>query len=126
MAGWRYFNPNPAGSRTGDCVIRAICAATGQDWDSTYTGVVFQGFALKDMPSSNYVWGQYLRSLGYERRSLPNACPMCYTVGEFADDHPDGTYILGTGTHAVAVVSGAVVDSWDSRGEVVDYYFVKG
>ena len=83
MAEWVYFNPNPAGARTGDCVIRAICAATGQDWDTTYT------------------------------------------VGEFADDRPDGTYILGTGTHAVAVVSGAVVDSWDSRGEVPDYYFIK-
>ena len=28
---WEYYNPNPAGKRVGDCVIRAICKATGQD-----------------------------------------------------------------------------------------------
>jgi hypothetical protein len=24
---WEYYNPNPAGKRVGDCVIRAICKA---------------------------------------------------------------------------------------------------
>ena len=106
-------------------MIRAICAATGQDWDTVYTGVVFAGYAAKDMPSSNAVWGDYLRSLGFVRRIIPNTCPSCYTVGDFADDHPEGRYVLGTGTHAVAVVDGAILDSWDSRYEVPDYYFTE-
>lgn len=125
MARFVYFNPNPFGAKTGDCVIRAICAATGQDWDTVYAGVVFAGYAAKDMPSSNSVWGDYLRSLGFIRRIIPNTCPRCYTVGDFADDHPEGRYILGTGTHAVAVVDGAILDSWDSRYEVPDYYFTE-
>ena len=28
---WEYYNPNPAGKRVGDCVIRAICKATGKE-----------------------------------------------------------------------------------------------
>ena len=32
MDRWEYFNPNPVrGKRTGDCVVRAICKATGFD-----------------------------------------------------------------------------------------------
>ena len=123
MADYKYYNPNPAGAKTGDCVIRAISAATAQDWDTTYTGIALQGFALKDMPSSNYIWGEYLRSRGFHRNAIPNTCPACYTVGEFADDHPNGIYVLGTGSHCIAVIDGAIWDSWDSRNEVPIYYY---
>ena len=124
MAELKYYNPNPYGSKVGDCVVRAISAATGQDWDTTFTGLAFQAFALKDMPSSNYVWGEYLRSRGFQRHAIPNTCPACYTVADFADDHPHGVYVLGTGQHAVCVADGGIVyDNWDSRNEVPIYYY---
>ena len=123
MAEWIYYNPNPRGQKIGDCVIRAISAATKQDWDSTYTGLTFEGFVLKDMPSSNYVWGEYLRSQGFKRGTIPNTCPMCYTAEDFADDHPDGVYVLGTGTHAIACISGNLYDTWDSRREPIIFYY---
>lgn len=125
MAEFVYYNPNPHGSKTGDCVVRAISAATGQDWDTTYTGLTFQGFVIKDMPSGNYVWGEYLRSKGFEKDYLPKQCPLCYTVEEFADSHPKGVYVIGTGDHAVAVIDGEVWDNWDSRNSIVDYYFYR-
>ena len=28
-----YYNPNPDGNRVGDCTVRALCKATGHDWD---------------------------------------------------------------------------------------------
>lgn len=124
MAEWRYYNPNPDGKRVGDCVIRAICAVTGQDWDETYTAVALQGYILKDMPSANHVWRAYLKSRGFKRAIIPDTCPDCYTVNDFADERPEGAYVLGTGNHAVAVVSGEVWDSWDSRGEIpIMFYF---
>lgn len=123
MVKWIYYNSNPSGRRIEDCVVRAVAAVTNQDWDSAYTGLVFQGFVLKDMPSSNHVWGEYLRSRGFVRRSIPNTCPACYTVSQFAEEHPTGSFVLGTGTHAVAVIDGCVYDSWDSRDEVPVYYF---
>lgn len=125
MAKWIYYNPNPFGAKVGDCVIRAISAATKQDWDKVYTGLAFQGFALKDMPSSNYVWGEFLRGQGFEKGYLPKRCPLCTTIGEFADDHPDGVYVIGTGTHAVCIRDGNVLDNWDSRNCIVDYYFYR-
>lgn len=123
VAKLRLYNPNPFGIKVGDCVIRAISAATNQTWDEAYTGVSFQGFALKDMPSSNHVWGEYLKSQNFERRAIPNTCPDCYTVNDFAEEHPHGVYVLGTGLHAVAVINGEIWDSWDSRNEVPVYYY---
>ena len=50
MARWVYFNPNPEGKRVGDCAVRALCKALGQDWEQVYTGLCLEGFALGDMP----------------------------------------------------------------------------
>lgn len=125
MAHWIYYNPNPAGAHVEDCVIRAICAATGETWDDVYTELAAEGFNAKNMPSSNATWRGFLRKRGFQRAIIPNTCPDCYTVADFADEHPHGAYILGTGSHAVTVVDGAVLDIWDSRGEVPIYYYYK-
>ena len=52
-----HFNPNPAGHSVGDCVIRALCKATGESWDKTFVELAVTGFELSDMPSANAVWG---------------------------------------------------------------------
>ena len=125
MAEWRYYNPNPAGLHIGDCVVRAISAVTDQDWEQTYTGLALQGYALSDLPHANHVWRAYLRSKGYDVAAIPNTCPNCYTVGDFADEHPEGRYVLGTGTHAVAAIDGVIWDTYDSRSLIPIVYFYK-
>lgn len=117
------FNPNPAGKYVGDCVIRAIVKATGQTWEQTFNDIATKAYILKDMPSSNHVWSSYLKDRGFDRYIIPDTCPDCYTVREFAQDNPFGIFILGTGTHAVAVIDGDYYDSWDSGDEVPIYYF---
>ena len=123
---WIKFNPNPAGNSVGDCVIRGICAATGQSWDESYIGVVLLGLEQKDMPSSNRIWGEYLRRKGYKRFVIPDTCPNCYTISDFCEDHPNGQYVLATGTHVVTAIDGDYFDNWDSGGEVPVYYWRKG
>lgn len=78
---------------------------------------------MADMPSSNSVWGAVLRQNGFYRSAIPNSCPDCYTVGDFADDHPEGVYVVGTGNHVVTIIDGVVMDSWDSRAEIPQYYW---
>lgn len=75
------------------------------------------------MPSSNYVWAAYLKELGYKRHIIPDTCPDCYTVRSFIQDHPYGNYILGTGTHVIAVIGDNYYDAWDSGNEVPIIYF---
>ena len=118
-------NPNPAHRYTGDCVIRAISIAEDLPWDNVFISLMVESFKLKDMPSANHAWGSYLRGLGYHRYVIPDQCPDCYTVADFANEHPDGTYILATGTHAVAVKNGSYMDTWDSGEEIPVYYWKK-
>ena len=118
-----FYNPNPDGNLVGDCVIRAISRATGQTWDKTFAGVTEVAYEMKDMPSSNYVWAAYLKRKGFMKKVIPDTCPDCYTVRQFAEEHPRGSYVLGTGTHAIAVVDGNYYDSWNSGDEVPIYYF---
>ena len=118
-----YYNPNPTGKQVGDCVIRAVSLVTNQTWDDSYIGISLTGYRLKDMPSSNYVWGSYLSDLGFSRKILPDTCPECYTIENFCEDHPTGTFLLATGSHVIAVCDGDYYDAWDSGNEIPVYYW---
>lgn len=111
---WVKCNPNPVGRQTGDCVIRAIAIATGQSWRETYRDLCRIGEMQGDMPNSNMVWEMYLRKRGGEQFLLPENCPECITVRAFAERYPEGTYVIGTGYHTVAVISGDWYDAWNS------------
>lgn len=118
-------NPNPDNLMTEDCTIRAISIATDKSWDETYIDVCIKGFVMKRMPSTNSVWAEYLKDQGFSRHIVPDTCPHCYTVRDFCGEHFKGTYVLGTGSHAIAVIDGDYYDAWDSGDEVPLYYFAK-
>jgi hypothetical protein len=54
---------------------------------------------------------------------LPNDCPDCYTVEDFCQEHPNGTFVVATHGHVLAVIDGNYYDSWDSGQENPIYYF---
>lgn len=120
-----FDNPNPNDALVGDCVIRAIAIALNKKWDDVYIDLSTNGFLLRDMPSSNRVWGDYLKSNGYKSYIIPNTCPYCYTIKDFCNDYPQGVYILATGSHVIAVINGDYYDTWDSGNETPIYYFKK-
>ena len=121
---FRYYNPNPLGKSVGDCVIRAISKLFETDWDTTYAAISLQGYKMKDMPSSNAVWGEYLMEHGFEPEMT--GCqffnPPC-TVRSFAESHDIGRFLLFIGKHVVAVVNGDYYDTWDSGNEVPTFYW---
>lgn len=120
---YREFNNNPTGRRVGDCAIRAVSLALNKDWESTYLMIALNGLQMGDMPSSNSVWGSVLRQAGFVRENLPNTCPDCYTVRDFCEEHPKGTYVLGLSGHVVTVKDGNWYDIWDSGDETVLFYW---
>lgn len=112
---WRQVNPNPCGRYVGDCVIRAISIILDQTWEKTYVELCIVGFLECDIPSANHVWGKYLEEKGFQCSTIPEGWN---TIKAFADTHPEGDYILATGSHIVAVMDGDYYDAWDSGYEI--------
>ena len=120
-----YYPPNPCGKRTDDCVIRAITKALDVDWETASIYAIIQQIRDADIYTKNYVWGNLLIRNGYSKHHLPDTCPDCYTVKDFANDHKLGKYIVGTGDHVLAVVDGDYFDTWDSGDAVPVVYYRK-
>jgi len=97
----------------------------GTDWETAYALIALNGYLMGDMPSSNAVWGAVLRQNGYSRYAVPDTCPDCYTMEDFAADHPRGVFVVGTGTHVATIKDGFIWDSWDSSQEIPQYYWTK-
>lgn len=122
---WVKYNPNPTGRSVGDCAVRAIAKALNTDWETAYTMISENGYAMGDMPSADSVWGSVLRQNGFYRMSIPNNCPDCYTAADFCRDNPIGTFVLGFGGHVATVVDGDLFDNWDSSMEVPVYVWFR-
>ena len=119
------YNPNPANRKTDDCVIRAVAKVLDIPWEKAYISLAVKGLETYDLPNANNVWGSLLRDNGFVREIIPNTCPDCYTVEDFCTDNPTGTYVLGTGTHAVACIDGNYYDTWQSGQQVPVYVYRK-
>lgn len=117
------YNPNPRGINTGDCVIRAICKAFDTDWEKVYMELTVKGLEKAMWGDTNAIWEKYLKEHGFEMHVLPDSCPDCYTIADFVDDHPIGTFIIATGSHVVTAQDGNYFDTWDSGSLVPSYYF---
>lgn len=117
------YNPNPEHKYVPDCTVRAISKLMDIDWDTTYMALTVQGFMDKSPFIDDKVWGQFLRKNGYRVMPLPDLCPYCYTVREFANDHPHGRYLVKTHEHVIAIIDGDYYDTGDSGDEVPLYYY---
>lgn len=120
-----HYNPNPYGKSVGDCVVRALTLLLDDTWNNVFADLSMQAAYMGDMPNSDSVWGEYLKLNGYKRFTLPNNCPWCYTVKDFCIDYPYGKYVVGTGSHVIAVLNGDYYDTSDSGNEVPMYYWRK-
>ena len=121
-----YMNPNPDNKNVGDCTVRALSIALNKSWEMIFLDLCLQAYMMRDMPSSNDVWGTYLQYKGWMLRRLPDTCPLCYTVRDFCNEHNKGIYILGTGSHVICVKNGKYYDAWDSGTKVPLFYYEKG
>lgn len=120
------FNPNPVGRKVGDCAVRAIAKALNMGWEAAYIALTINGLQMGDLANSDSVSSALLRQHGFYRKALPDTCPACYTVEDFAEDHPHGgTYVLYCGGHVVTVQDGNWYDSWDSGKEIPQFVWYR-
>ena len=121
---WVSSNPNPKHRIVPDCVIRAICNVLHLSWYEVFDQLSALARTECSVTCDDKLWGRFFYQMGFVPFTVPKDFPRCITVKEFCDLFPHGRYVIGTGTHAVAVIDGDYYDSWDS-GNVCCSFFWK-
>ena len=130
---FHYYNANPKGRMTGDCVIRAISTAMERPYNDVYEEL-FQ-FSLKNgyMLNDKKCYEKYLESKGWIKNAQPRKKDNTkYTGKEFCEEiqthrHWYSPYIIAHigGHHIVAIMFGKVNDTWDSTWGSIGNYWEK-
>ncbi len=105
----------------GDCVVRAICVATGQDYETTFADIWSLAGDTPSAGVSPRVYEPYLQQRGWKfvysgrRRLTPNNLPSHRKI------------IALMSAHAVAVVDGVIHDTYDcsanGKRQFYGYFF---
>lgn len=120
-----YYNPNPLKKDSADCVVRALCAIEGKDWDMVYKELCDIGMIIKDMPNAKLVYTEYLSCHGFIRIPISNKKGSKRpTVNEMAVKFPDGA-VCEVANHMVTVKDKKIFDTWDSGKKCLYGYWVK-
>ena len=115
------FNSNPVARTTGDCAVRAVAKALDTSWEFAYIMLALNGMKMGNLMNGNDVISATLRENGFRKANIPNTCPDCMTIRDFAEMNQTGTYVVGTGTHVVCIDAGDYYDIWDSGDEPIIY-----
>ena len=128
---YEVFNPNPyhvEGKKhtQGDCVIRALCKATGMGWFEVYDMLCAKGRELGDFGNKKSVYSTVLIELGWASVPLPRIKgKKAMTVESFIKEHPTGTYILRLAHHLTTIVDGICYDTWYPQSQTIYTYWTK-
>ena len=112
MARFVYYNINPDGKKASDCVTRAISLATGLSYPQIRKKLYHSAKLFDCSPLNVDCYAHLLEDVF----KFPQIETFGMTVGEFADTHPYGIYLVRMNGHISTVWWGDVVDIWDCRG----------
>lgn len=102
-----YYNANPKGLFTEDCVCRSISVAEGISWEQCHE-------KLSDLSRKE---GKILNDAEFVEKYLneryPRICFYDMTIGEFAKDAPKGHFVATMNGHITAIIDNIIVDTFD-------------
>lgn len=123
---FEWFNANPKGRITGDCVFRAFTLALDQDYNQTVMEMAElmceTGWSLNDQHGED----EYLKRKGWIKHKQPRKPDgKKYTGKEFVKIF-DGTCVAHIGGHhTVCIKDHKVHDTWDSTNGCIGNYWTK-
>lgn len=118
MAKFRYLNVNDDKTiHRNDCVTRAITLASGLPYSEVRKKLRYTANLLNCETSLCPTCYGFLiqQVLG----GVPTNCNGM-TIGEFADRHPKGTYLIRIEGHLTTVLNGDSFDTFDCRDRECD------
>lgn len=117
-----YHNTNPNGYHIPDCVIRAICTATGYSYYDIIHKLKVNSTAYR-CDELNVRCYEKLLDCDFK---FPHYVGNGNTVEEVAEDFSDKVLILRMRGHLSVSIFGDIHDIWDCSDEVVtDFWIVR-
>lgn len=111
MDKFKYLNLNPLGIEEEDCVTRAIALASGKPYFTIRKKLQLTAELLECEKLCVCCYEHLLDSVfNYERIKINGM-----TVGEFAELHPKGVFLIRIEGHLTCLVNGCIYDLWDCR-----------
>ena len=137
-----YYDANPKGKKTGDCVIRALSTAMYKSWDEVLTDLYKYALKYKQMLDCPQLYEKYLKDNGWIKLKQPRKIDNTkYTGKEFCQELQEGccfNYDNGVsvketdniiahigGHHIVAIIDGTIRDTWNSSYGCIGVMWVK-
>ena len=115
MTNFVYWNENPDGEHTGDCVIRAITYATGYPYQKVEEKLYYCGKLLECDPFCVECYS-FLLTKYFEFEPILGVNEPLWA---FADKHTSGLYLVRSRGHISVLNEGDVYDIWDCRDMIL-------
>ncbi len=140
---FHFYNANPKGKMTTDCVIRAITTVLNQPYEQTLREMIEITLKTGYMLNENKGMEAYMKSKGWIKCKQPRkddgtkytGREFCRTLThpiysgdlDFANGGFEITRILANigGHHTVAIVDGQIWDTWNSADGSIGIVWVK-
>ena len=115
MPKYRYYNLNPNNEHRNDCVTRAISLASGLPYEEVRKKLrcVATLFDCDRICVSCYK--HFIENVLYCK---PLNCDGM-SVGEFADMHPRGIYLVRMDQHISCIINNTIYDIFDCRNHLL-------
>ena len=117
MARFIYHNVNPDGQKASDCVTRAISLGSGYSYPAVRRKL-YHSAKLFDCDKLNVDCYCHLLE---DVMKFPQVQTYGLSVGEFADTHPYGTYLVRMENHISTIIDGNVYDIFDCRDMILSH-----
>ena len=122
---FEYFNPNPKGIHTNDCVVTALSFFFGMSWRGAFLDII-NWWADHGVVEFNRrtQYNKYLEEKGYKRHTPPR---KNLTVGEFREHWAEygKTYIVSMPRHLTIISNRKICDIGDCSKRKMDGYWEK-
>ena len=124
---FHFYNANPKGKYTCDCVARAVATALDKPWEEVLTEMAVMACKTGYAINSKQNMDRYLQAQGFTRQKQPRKPDNTKYTGEEFCSIFDGMCVANIGgNHVVCIKNGKVNDTWDSTGGCIGNYWTKG
>lgn len=115
MANYRYLNVNPDKRKKNDCVTRAISLASGLPYNVIRKKLFHTARLLGCSKLCNTCYSHLIEKV---LCGVPKNCDNM-TVDDFAQLHPQGTYLLRMDGHITTLIDNCIYDIFDCRKNLI-------